>query len=229
MDKIISWCDYNWKVSMEGGRLIHPDTPWMWMDESKVKIIKDNILQLTLGYNPTKVIYEGKDYYPEIGCGLVRSLEDFDYGTFSAEVKLPSGCNLWPSFWITGSENWPPEIDIMEAWLDENYSCFKWFTPQFPWLNPGWRTTTNVHYNNKNIEHCQKGSRNISWFKQHKNPIEDFIEYKCVWEPDSITFYANNKKVRRITGKVCRYLTENLEHPEILSRDTSEGRVFHHG
>ena len=214
MENTFKWCGYNWKSSMEGGRLIHPKEPWMWIDKDQVKLVDKNTIELTLAYNPNFIEFEGKEYYPSMGCGLIRSVEDFDYGTFSAEIKLPQGCNLWPSFWLTGSENWPPEIDICEAELVDTDNYFEWFTTYFPWLNPSWKTKTNAHYNNKKIEHCQIGGRNVSWFKQCKEPSENFIEYKCEWKPDSITFYVNNKKVRRITGKVCKYLTENLTHPD---------------
>lgn len=211
----INWCGYNWKCAMEGGRLIHPKEPWMWYDHSQISIQDDGTLVLKMKERSAEVYdFEGNVYNPSLACGLIRSVEDFDYGTFSADIMLPKGTNLWPSFWISGSENWPPEIDIMEAWLNEKGKYFRWLIPQFPWVNPSWRTTTNVHYNTPNLKIDNCGSRNISWFKQRKDPSEQFIEYKCIWEPETITFFVNGKKTRTISGKICKYLTENLEHPD---------------
>ena len=212
MKNNFNWCGYNWHSVMEGGRIIHPSYPWMWYDPNQILLAKGDVLEFFVKYKPAEIHHwDGKTYNPTMACGLIRSEEDFGYGTFSAEMMLPKGRNLWPSFWITGSANWPPEIDIMEAWLDDKGSYFHWFTPQFPWLNPSWKTTTNVHYNNTKLEHEQCGSRNISYCKQNFEPSESFVTYKCVWLPNSITFYANDKEVRKITGKVCEYLTENLE------------------
>jgi hypothetical protein len=207
----MNWCGYTWKSEMEGGRIIHPKESWMWIDKDQVNILEDGTLELRMTYRPRYVLYEGEEYFPKIACGLIRSQEEFGYGIYSAEIKCPKGYNLWPSFWITGSENWPPEIDIMEAWIGED-NYFRWFTPQFPWLNPGWRTTTNSHYLNKNLEHKQSGSRNISWFKQRKNPGNEFIKYSCKWSPGKIEFFVGNKKTR--TRTIKQDITKYLERPD---------------
>jgi len=38
----------------------------------------------------------------------------FTHGYFEARVKVPAGKGLWPAFWTTSSERWPPEWDIFE-------------------------------------------------------------------------------------------------------------------
>lgn len=214
MSKIFNWCGYNWTSEMEGGRLIHPGFPYYWYDEEQVVTIEDNLLGLYQTYKPVEIKHwDGKIYNPTLACGTIRSIEDFSFGRFSCEIKLPHGYNLWPSFWLSGSGNWPPEIDIMEAWsYDDNY--FKYTIPQFPYFSPSWKTTTNVHYNNASLEHESVGSRNISIFKQFKNPAENFIEYAVEWKRDSIKFYANKKLIRTVKEKECNYLIENLIHPE---------------
>lgn len=208
------WCGYRWKASMEGGRIIHPDTPWYWCSLDTINICENNILELNIRENPREVKYwDGKIYKPIIEAATLRSIEDFSYGTFSASIILPSGNNLWPSFWTSGSGNWPPEIDIMEAWSYNN-GYFKWLIPQFPYISPSWKTTTNVHYRDADLKIASVGSRNVSWFKQHKDPTSDYIDYKCIWHPDSITFLVNDKIVRKITGDVCKNLTKNINNPE---------------
>lgn len=213
-DNSFEWCGYRWKAAQEGGRLIHPSYPWYWYSLDTINVCQDGILELWIRENPKEIKYwDGTIYNPTIEAATMRSLEDFSYGTFEASIMLPHGTNLWPSFWTSGSGNWPPEIDILEAWSgDDRY--FKWFIPQPLYLSPSWRTTTNVHFNDLNLEHKSVGSRNISWFKQCKDPTENWITYKCEWKPDSITFYANDKEVRKVTGEACKNLVENLKTPE---------------
>lgn len=211
----MEWCGYNWKCEMEGGRIIHPEYPWYWCSLDTIKRNEDDTLELSMRENPRDVKHwDGKIYHPTYEVATMRSIEDFSYGTFSAEIKVPKGKRLSASFWTTGSGNWPPEIDIEEGWTEEKPSWFRWMIAQFPYFKPSWRTTTNIHYNNELMKHDSIGSRNIPWFKQCKNPSDNFIKYECEWLPNKITFKANGRIIRTITGHVCKNLTNNLEHPE---------------
>ena len=210
---MINWCGYEWECTM-GGRLIHPGQPWMWYSDKNVSIDKNNVMHLSVTRDPKDIKYwDGRTYHPSMAVGTVRTHTAFRYGTFSAEIKLPKGYNLWPAFWMSGEYWWPPEIDIIECWSGNN-DYFKWQIAQPPYICPSWRVTTNVHYNDKKNGELVKdavGSRNIPWLKQSKNPTENFIEYKCVWMPDSIKFYANGHLVRKVGKAVAHKLTENLK------------------
>lgn len=208
------WCGYQWKCSMEGGRIIHSDFPWYWMDKHRVLIEDNEIIGLYLVDDEKQINYwDGKTYNPTKACGTMRSIESFSYGTFSADIKSPHGYNLWPSFWLSGEGNWPPEIDIYEAWsYNDNY--FKLFKPQFPYLSPGWKTTNNVHYLNNDLSKNDSGSHNISIFKNWKKPQNHFINYKVEWFPNEITFYVDGKKIRKIKKDTCLKLVKNLNKPE---------------
>lgn len=212
-----NWCNHSWKCEMEGGRIIHTEHPYYWYsnDENVVVRMRNGEIHLYCKYNPKEVKHwDGKIYHPTYEVATIRSLKAFEFGTFSCEMKMPKGKNLSSSFWITGSGNWPPEIDIEEGWTEEKPSWFRWMIAQFPYIKPSWRTTTNVHYNNELMKHDSVGSRNIPWFKQRKDPSDNFIKYECEWLPDKITFKANGKITRTITGHVCKNLINNLEHPE---------------
>ena len=206
----IDWCGYNWECCMEGGRIIHSELPWYWMDKNQVLKDDNNSIYLYLSEQHKDVKYwDGNIYKPTQACGLIRSTQSFSYGTFSLDIKAPKGYNLWPSFWLTGDTNWPPEIDIFEAWSYEN-NYFVLTQSHFPWLNPGWKTTTNIHYRNDNMEPTHIGSGNISIFKQWHNPTEVFVNYKVDWFPNEIIFYVNDKVVRRVKKDICRQLVENI-------------------
>lgn len=201
------WCECNWKPEMEGGRIINPETPWCWYSAKAIRRTGLNTLELWLRKNPNVVTYyDGRKFNPEYECALIRTEEKFGFGTFSCEIKMPDGCNLWPAFWLTGAGNWPPEIDIMEGWSNANESYYR-----FPL---SWKTTTDVHYLNNTMKHEHVKSENVSILKQPKNPKNSFIRYECEWLRDSIVFKVNGKVVRKITGHVCDKLVQNLEHPE---------------
>lgn len=205
-----NWCGYEWECCMEGKRIIHPDTPWYWMDKDKVQIEDNNTLVLSLRQSHNTVYHwrTSKEYNPTMACGTIRSVKPFSYGTFSADIKLPKGSGLWPSFWLSGEYCWPPEIDIMEAWC-ESKGYFRLTTPQFPYINPSWKVTTNVHYNGDTMIKKDCGSRNISIFDLMKNPANNFVNYKVVWLPDSIKFYVNNELVRTINSSIANDLVMN--------------------
>ncbi len=209
------WCGYRWRSEMDGGRIIHPSYPWYWYSLDTIRVCEDNSLEFQIRYNPKEVKHwDGNIYHPEFEVPTMRSLEDFSYGTFSAEMMMPTGKNISASFWLSGSGNWPPEIDIEEGWTEEKNSWFRLFERYFPWIKPSWRTTTNVHYRENDLTKTHVGSRNIPYFKQPKDPAENWVEYKCIWKPDSIVFYAGGKKVREITGEVCKKMEKNLKDPE---------------
>lgn len=212
---MIKWCGYTWESAMEGGRIIHPDRPYMWYSEECVEQLRDGTVHFKIKEDPRDVKYwDGTVYHPTMAVGIIRSKEEFDYGIFKASVQCPEGYNLWPSFWLSGTHSWPPEIDIMEAWSNDN-DYFKWLRPQFPYLVPGWSTTTNVHYNQiKNNEYVINniGSKNIPIWKQWHDPINRFIEYECVWEPDRIIFKVNGHTVRRVGKRIAHLLTKNINY-----------------
>lgn len=206
MSEIIDLFRYHWKSEMDGGRIIHPTYPYEWYSHSDNVFKKnaDGSIELSCAYNPREVKHwDGKIYHPTWEKCVLRSLESFDYGTFSADVLLPKGKNITCAFWLTGEGNWPPEIDVCEAW-DNNDSYLKFLS---------WRSTTNIHYRDENKVKQHIGSKNISIFKI-KDPSKNFVNYECIWKPDEIVFKANGKVVRRVKEKYCKMMTENVKNPE---------------
>ena len=210
---MITWSGYKWGAVMHG-TTIHPEQPWMWYSKECATVDEQGVLRLTMKKDPKEIKHwNGNTYNPKYAVGTLRSETAFDYGTFSADIMCPEGYNLWPSFWMTGKDAWPPEIDIMEAWSDDN-DYFKWMIAQPPYILPSWRTTNNVHYNRMvEGEYVRDsiGSRNASWFRQCKNPASNFINYECVWEPDRILIKANKRVLRTVSKKVANMLTENIK------------------
>ena len=49
---------------------------------------------------------------------------------------------------------------------------------------------------------------------QPLNPIENWIKYEAIWEPDKIVFKANGKVVKTVSKKYANMLVNNLKSPE---------------
>ena len=178
-------------------RLIHTKQPWMWYDSDMVTVDNDNTLILNAEIKPREIKYwNGTIYYPTYAVGTIRSIDSFGYGRYSCEILMPDGTNCWPSFWLTGTNSWPPEIDITEAWSNNCGSYFRFTIPQPPYLIPSWWATNNAHYLNEEGVKCSIGSRGISLCKLPKNPKKNYVKYECLWEPDMVTFFINGKKIR---------------------------------
>lgn len=211
-----NWCNHSWKCEMEGGRIIHKEYPYYWYSNSESVVVRmrNGEIHLYCKLNPKEVKWEGKVYYPHYEVATIRSIKAFDFGTFSCEMKMPKGKNLSASFWLSGAGNWPPEIDIEEGWTEEKDDWFRFIDQGFPWIKPSWRTTTNVVYRDEQMNQTHIGSRNIPVCKQPLFPDENFIKYECEWLPNKITFKANGKVVRTVTGHVCKNLIENIKDPE---------------
>lgn len=205
---MIDFCNLQWTTAMEGGRIIHTGQPWMWYDCDAVYV--DNGTAELLAYREYNTIHhwDGKTYRPTVACGLLRSVDTFGYGTFSAEIMLPKGRNLWPAFWLVGEGKWPKggEIDIMEAWSDKCGSYFRPTIPQPPYLVPSWNTTTNIHWQEDGGRHGYTGSRRLPLLFSLKRPANKFVKYEVEWRPDIITFRVNGKTIRTYGYDVAKNL-----------------------
>lgn len=193
---MIDFCNLQFTTAMEGGRLIHTGQPWMWYDDMQVNEFMYPLTLSVQRINKRIEHWDGKIYNPTVACGLLRSVDTFGYGTFSAKIQLPKGRNLWPSFWLVGSGHWPDngEIDICEAWSNENGY----------WRLGGWRTTTNIHWEDHG--HQQTGSKNLPFFFSLKRPSHNFIKYEVEWRPDIVTFRVNGKTIRTYGYDVAKHL-----------------------
>lgn len=212
----ISWCGYDWTCKMNGGRIINPSFPHAWYSDSPevLKINENGEMSLSYRYNTKENVYwDGKVYNPIIERALIRTKQHFDYGTFSIEAMMPKGLNVSCAFWMSGFGNWPPEIDIVESWSEDNNYSRK-TTNHFPWLTKSWKTTNSVHYNDRNLLHCHLGSKNIMQCIQPLEPSENWIKYEVVWLADAITFKANGKTTKTIGKKYANMLTNNLKKAE---------------
>ena len=183
------WCGYEWLTHPFWGDF-HPNVKGFYWDPSQVNFDSDGSLLLTTSWKPKIVDNKGVWELREYACGLCRTIKEFTYGTFIAEIKLPEGMNLWPSFWLTAANTWPPEIDVMEgaSGKDGKYrrNCFKY------------TVEPNFHYGNSDENHVNNGAKSVC---KSLLRLNDFNEYKLVWTPDYIEIRYNNHTVYSVTDK----------------------------
>lgn len=190
----------HWSDNMKG-RKYHPSFSYMYYDAiNTIRVNSNEELELSMKYMPKTVTdYQGT-VESTFAVATMRSQECFTEGYIEAEVKLPRGNNLWPAFWLTGDKTWPPEIDIFEAWSNNNGNYFRLTIPQPPYLVPGWKVTTNYHYKDLTVPDAQKqaiGSRNISLCKMFKSPDEYFHKYGVEFTNKTIKFFVDGKLIRK--------------------------------
>jgi beta-glucanase (GH16 family) len=188
---MIKWSGYDWLQQERWGQ-IHLEKPHWWYDHSCSFVDDFGQLNLLTKNNPKYFTELG--ITSSIGTGLVSCTERFSFGEFEIEAKLPYGNNLWPAFWMWSWDSWPPEIDVLEGYSDNNPNYFK-FRLRSPF--GFWNIQTNVHYTN-GVNKMLGGKNHCFGFK---DPTKNFIKYSVIWERNSLRFYYGGKLVRKVTDK----------------------------
>ena len=135
--------------------------------------------------------------------GILCSVFGFNYGTFEADIKLPKGKNLWPSFWLFGGITFPPKIDIMVGASGESGGYWNNYKPYS-------QISSNIHYGEYlKGEHFTLGSKN---HYMGINFTEEFVNYKLVWKKDFIGIYYNNVLHRKVDDKeILKYFSQPMQ------------------
>ena len=215
---MIDFCNLQWTTAMEGGRIIHTGQPWMWYNSRCVYVASDKEHALIEIWKQPKEIeyWDGKTYRPTVACGVLRSVDTFGYGRFSAEIQLPKGKNLWPAFWLVGDgeEGWPAvgEFDICEAWTNRFGGYFKIGIQQPPYFVLSWNSTTNIHWQESDGRHGYVGSHRLPIIFSLKRPSHNFVKYEVEWRQDVITFRVNGHCVRTYGYHVAKHLHDKKMH-----------------
>jgi beta-glucanase (GH16 family) len=222
-NKTIRWCGYEWNTQERWGQ-VHPDKNNMWYDPSAIEVMENGDMVLKTQYNPKD--FDG--FTSNIGVGLLSCTEKFGYGTYSLEAKLPKGSYLWPAFWMYSWEEWPPEIDIFEAYSNKKGSYCNYNIDAI--LGNFWDVKTNIHLgevpNNYNIG-AKTGNLGM------KNPSDVFNTYSLEWSEKFVKFYYNNKLVRtvkdentlsQLRGKTMNVIINNAiqDKYDVNSKNVSE-------
>ncbi len=132
--------------------------------------------------------------------GIVNTFhsQNFTYGFFAIRSKNPSGPATWPAWWLTGKNNWPPEIDIFEMY--------------------GGKTGKGVHTQTMTV-HTGKVETHTKEMMMKKIRLSEdtdtaFHIYACLWTKNRIEFYTDNVRVKSI--KLNRWMSQFYQEPMYL-------------
>ncbi len=122
------------------------------------------------------------DYLYTSGRISTQNKHDFTYGRFEARARVPEGQGYLPAFWLMATDDdnygqWPlgGEIDIMEV-MGQDVS----------------KSYHTIHFGAP--DHAEDQGTLVLG-KDEKNFSEDYHIYTLDWEPGSLTWYVDGRKV----------------------------------
>jgi beta-glucanase (GH16 family) len=129
------------------------------------------------------------------------------YGRFEFRAKLPvGGDGIWPAFWLYPIDQWPPEIDVLEAIDDKMGEIY---------MNYWWGTKNDTHH------------------RQEKTSIQnpsDWHLYAIEWERTEIRWSIDDQLVYTFTGSNVTDIPMQLHMNIAVGGDwpnpASEGTIF---
>ena len=132
--------------------------------------------------------------------GVVNTFhsQNFTYGYFAVRSKNPSGPATWPAWWLTGKNNWPPEIDIFEMYGKVTGKSVN-------------TQTMTVHTGKVETHTKQMMMKKI---RVSEDTDSSFHIYSCLWTPEKIDFYTDGIKVKSI--RFNRWMAQFLKEPMYL-------------
>lgn len=195
----ITWQGYHWLCKPIWGDT-HPDDPNTWFDENLPYISEDdNSVKLGIKYEPKSFIdTDGNRIVKDWGKCLVRTINEFKYGTFEWIADVPYEKWYGTGLWLASDYSWPPEIDIMEGYSGKrgNYRKNLIFTDIIPTCH--WSKDCDTEK-----EHLHKTKRNVLSCYFNKKGHD---KYSVEWTPDYVCVRYNDKIVKTFREK------ELLEH-----------------
>ncbi len=106
------------------------------------------------------------------------------YGYFEVTARVPKGAGLWPAFWLLPLDrSWPPEIDIAELLGNDTDVAYA----SLHSTDAAWVHSEPHSYNNSTTTDRATGG----------DLSRDFHRYALDWQPDTITFYLDDRMVAR--------------------------------
>lgn len=133
-----------------------------------------------------------------IGVANTFHSKNFTYGYFAIRSKNPSGPATWPAWWLTGKNNWPPEIDIFEMYGRATGS--------------GVHTQTMTIHTGKVETHTKQML--MKKIRLHEDTDTAFHIYACLWTSKRINFYTDNVLVKSV--KLNRWMRQFYQEPMYL-------------
>jgi beta-glucanase (GH16 family) len=217
-----------WTLSFEntfdGGTLDtdHWSIGWGWgrnTTTSPTRIVPENVI-----VEDGKLRLRGTHDGTDVLSGTVNTADKVTFGPGSyveAKIKFAGREGFQNALWSKpNSEEWPPEIDIVELWQDGS----------------GWDdrhlSRHVVHYSQSTIPGDDSTERSIGTeYEPDGDLTKRFHVYGAEWQPDHISYYVDGTKVARFTNETMLtamqrgapfYLMASLNISNIGTADISE-------
>jgi beta-glucanase (GH16 family) len=184
-----------WQIGQPWGRY-HGQQPHQYYGDSEV-FVKNGVLFLQNRYAPRNFASGDSSINIPYGTGLINTANTrtFQYGFFAIRSKNPSGPATWPAFWLTGKNNWPPEIDIFEMY--------------------GKKTGKSIHRQTMALHFGKIETHTKTHLMKAVNLIPDtdsaFHIYACLWTTDKVVFYTDGVPVRQI--RMNKWMRQFYQEP----------------
>lgn len=186
IDSFKSFQSNIWQIGQPWGNF-HPQNHNQYYGDSSVHIARENLILDNL-YQPRNFVVpkqNGADTVSiPMNVGLVNTFHsrNFRYGYFAIRSKNPTGPATWPAFWLTGKNNWPPEIDIFEMYGGKKGKRIH-------------RQTMTLH-----VGKIESGTKKqvVRHFWLPRNTDTLFHIYACYWTPNRVEYYTDGIKVRSV-------------------------------
>ncbi len=157
--------------------------------------VGNGVLDITAKYGPfwgKYIEYQLPDVRKEDGqlnyrqwnytSGAMVHKQTFKYGLFEIFTKMPYAPGVWPSFWLSGTQSWPPEIDVMEQIGGKP----NWSSSNVHWSTPDGNEFCAMEYTSPNATEFSGG----------------YHKFSMAWLSDKIIYYLDGKEIRRVTDFV---------------------------
>lgn len=108
------------------------------------------------------------------------------YGFFVICAKYPEGRGLWPAFWMTGVDAWPPEFDIAE-----------WFGGGRPDVTTDEPVMMQAHA-------VGPDWTDVTWYSDPvagTAPSDGWHTYGLEWSTDKVVYYIDGVPTFEVTGQ----------------------------
>jgi hypothetical protein len=175
----------DFKIGMPWGT-VHEEYSHQVMEKSSVEYLENtnyvetgevslNIVQFN-----GPAISGGVTHYPEISAGCLYNKIPRRFGTFELEYTLPTTDSTWPSFWLYGAVNWPPEIDMFEFMPGRNRPFGKR------------KLSISSHSSGEHGGHLNNSSGLAV-------KVQPRMKMRMEWKPESLKFYHNDLLIKQVT------------------------------
>lgn len=228
--KTIDLFGHKWLIGMEGGRRVHPDQSNAVFTDNCVECFNNNLLLLHSEKLNNPIVtehWDGKKYTSNYAMGGISTVDSFSYGVFTITCILPEGSGRHASFWLSGFNSWPPEIDCFESYTKLNGTkisfCDIIRQLKNPYssdlvkcncLMPTYRIQPNIHWNTKE-KHEMCRAYNIP-FNFLDEPYSKENTYRIIWTPLRITILYNGYEILNCTNDNVLSWFNNDPHMRVI-------------